>query len=329
MLRAKAGKWFAAVCVLSLLASAVAGAATVRIDSDPQGAAVTLLKGFKRVRLGETPLDAELEFRSESSILRLEFSKPGFETETLQVTGGDASVSATLQAIDALEIGTAPGSATAVLESRLQQVWPAVLEAIHPWQPVRPAGLVDLGGYKFLELPAGSADLHLGTDAADDASRVAARRLVAVLNLAIGDRFDIDGVIIRIEEVSRGGVRTEVGTRLVVETVCQGGMVTRSVWDSCASVSTTTSQTAYGSSVQTKCVGGTVNRNVYDACARRVPKQKRVLDIRSEPGAETKRRTNAIVLEARPDGMHFAGVCRDGKPSPRDETSEVLAALCR
>lgn len=329
MLRAKAGTSFAAFGVLSLLAAANADAATVRIDSDPQGAAVTLLKGFKRVRLGETPLEAELEFRSESSILRLELSKTGFETETLQVTGGDASVSARLQAIDALEIGRAPDSATAALESRLQHAWPAVLEAMHPWQPVRPASLVDLGGYHVLELPAGSTDLHFGTAAADDASRAAAHRLTAVLNSAIAGRYDLDGVIIRIEEVSRGGVRTEVGTRLVVETVCQGGMVTRSVWDSCATVSTTTSQTAYGNSVQTKCVGGTVNRNVYDACARRVPIQKRVLDIRSAPGAEAKRRTNAIVLEARPDGMHFAGVCRDGKPSLHDETSEVLASLCR
>ena len=85
-------------------------------------------------------------------------------------------------------------------------------------------------------------------------------------------------------------------------------MVMTSVWDSCATRSATTSSTSYGTSVQYQCVGGSVSRQVYNPCARRVPKQRTVVDIRSTPQTSTNLNANNVIVDFAADKV--LGSCR-------------------
>ena len=68
----------------------------IRIDSQPQGTSVYLLKGNKKQLIGQTPLVHKLKFHSEISVIRLRFEKPGHNGLTLQVSASDNQIMADL-----------------------------------------------------------------------------------------------------------------------------------------------------------------------------------------------------------------------------------------
>ena len=90
----------AAVVLLALpVAPASADVRRVTVSSEPAAASVYLLKGFKREKIGETPLEHSFLVRSPRSIVRLEIAKPGYVPKQLELGEGEARVSTTLTAI--------------------------------------------------------------------------------------------------------------------------------------------------------------------------------------------------------------------------------------
>jgi hypothetical protein len=70
----------------------------VRLESEPAGAKVYLLRSSQRIPLGTTPIDYRAEFHSEHSILRFAFELPAHAPQTLEVNASQGSVVAKLAA---------------------------------------------------------------------------------------------------------------------------------------------------------------------------------------------------------------------------------------
>ena len=68
----------------------------IRVDSDPSGASVYLLRGTQRIPLGKTPLDYRAEFHSEQSILRLLLEYPGHEPKRIELQARQSRIVARL-----------------------------------------------------------------------------------------------------------------------------------------------------------------------------------------------------------------------------------------
>lgn len=272
------------VALLTLaVAAANADVRNVTISSEPGAATVYLLKGFKREKIGETPLEHAFAVRSTQSVVRLEIVKPGYETKNLEIGGNNDRVAAVLTPIPPFrEPGSyADDSLRAIasgLERQSPEAWRDALAMLEPWGPDTPAYLERRGASVFLVVELGNAgERGPGGDINAAAGRFAAE-------LPAGKTFDrLSAAILSFKASRAGGVQTSVGTRLETDMVCEGGMVMSSVWDNCATRSATTSSTSYGTSVQYRCVGGTVTRQTFNPCARRVPKQRAVVDIRSKP----------------------------------------------
>jgi hypothetical protein len=311
-------------------AEARAGTREVVIESTPTGAAVYQLKGFRREYVGDTPLRYAFPVQSDDTVLRVSVERIGFERKTVEIEASDKQV-----ALDLVEIPVVAdpddydGELSGVLRDAagLHRARDELLAALAPWSPVEPGVPVVRGDRRFLvfRLNSSSRDQR-----PRDASKVAER--VASLLRETAPPIRIDGVLLSFERRVRGGVSTSVGTRYETEMACQGAVVPTSVWDNCATRSTTTSTSSYGTKTEYRCVGGTVTRQVYNACARRVPRQRAVVDIQTEARTDIRRDAYVAVIENNTLIPRVAGYCEFRGGTLRDSegiaTSSTVAAAC-
>lgn len=298
---------------------AQAGTRAIEITSDPAGARVYLLKGFKQQPIGTTPLEHSFSVRSEQSILRIRVEKSGYHGRTVSVSGSDKSIAVDLDRIPLFD-PESDGAGIVVERDRL-------LEAFAPWSLEGPATVTQVEGRRLLSFPLASAEHR---------PNVASSTAVAARAAPLFDGIDgqsINGVLLVFKWRSVSGVSTSVGTRLQTEMACEGAMVPTPVWDNCASRSTTTSTTTTGTKTEYRCVGGTVTRMVWNNCARRVAKQKQVVDLKANVDSGTHDNAIVQVVAASPKGMRAAGHCerRNGRviSSSGEDSSELVRAVCR
>lgn len=301
-------------CVISLPAGMPANAETgaTSIDSEPQGADVFLLKGFRREWLGTTPLFAELSFRSPQSILRLEFVKAGYASETVEITAADDPTVAHLSAIPAF----APANAYDDPELRalqrdlpreLSDAWSPMLAAVEPWRQTEPAMLAREGNRIVLHVPLQAIrQPGSGSVSADEARELGERfgRQISPY-LASAARVEVAVLSLRFPPRS-SNVVSGTGSRTVTEMACEGGAVMTSVWDSCATRSTVSTGDGYTTS---KCVPGTVTRQTFDPCARRVARQRQEVAINTVPKSAVAADATRVIVTAAAEAS-VLGICR-------------------
>jgi hypothetical protein len=311
-------------------AEAAGGIREVTIETNPAGAAVYQLKGFRREYVGETPLRHDFPVQSDLTVLRVLVERSGYEPETVDIDAGETQVALELVEVPVVaDPSDYDGALSEILRGAgsLRKARSELLAALAPWSPVEPGVPVARGDLRFLmfRLNSGVKDQR-----PRDAGQIAER--VASLIWQTAPLAEIDGVLLSFERRVRGGVSTSVGTRYETEMVCQGAMVPTSVWDNCATRSTTTSTTSYGTKTEYRCVGGTVTRQVYNACARRVPRQKAVVDIQAEARTDIRQDAHVAVIENKTLIPRVAGYCefRGGalKDSKGEDSSAVVAAAC-
>ena len=301
--------WRPLVALLILAVTAAhADVRNVAVNSEPGAASVYLLKGFKRVKIGETPLKHVFAVQSPQSIVRLEIVKPGYESKRIEIGEGQDRVSTRLTSISPFrEAGSYTDDVlramAASLERQSAEAWRDALVALEPWGPETPAYLQRRDGSVFLVADLGNT----GAKREGRDTSVLAARFAAAFDGG-GPLDSVAGVILSFSTTQAGGVQSTVGTRLETDMVCEGGMVMSSVWDNCATRSATTSSSSYGSSIRYQCVGGTVTRQVYNPCARRVPKQRAVVDIRNTPQTAINLNAHNVVVDAA--ARKVLGSCR-------------------
>lgn len=313
---------FVLVCLFSGARPATAQAADVRqvsIESDPPGARIFLLKGFKQQLIGVTPTEHAFSVQSDRSIIRLRIEKSGYRTRTVKLSGNDGHLAVDLEAIPLID-STLPGT---TLDARRD----ALLTAFAPWSIDGPAEVTLLDDRRLLSFSLVSGDRRPTTS---DSEAIATK--VASMLAGTRSSSSLDGILLTFRWRAAQGISTSVGTRMETELVCQGATVPTSVWDSCASRSATTSVTSTGTKTEYRCMGGMVTRSVWNNCARQVPRQKQVVDLKANVG--TGMRDNAIVqvLEGSSTGFRHAGHCeyRNGRLiSQSGDSSDVVKTACR
>jgi hypothetical protein len=300
-------------CIITLSAGVPADAETTAtsIDSEPQGADVFVLKGFRRERLGTTPLLAELSFRSPQSILRLEFVKAGYASETVEVTAADDPTVVRLSTIPAFAPANAyddPGlrALQRDLPRELSDAWSPMLAAIEPWRQTEPAMLAREGNRIVLHVPLQTMRQPGSGPVSADEARELGERFARQISpyFASAARVELAVLSLRLPPHS-GGVVSSTGSRTVTEMACEGGMVTRSVWDSCATRSTVSS----GGYTTSKCVPGSVTRQTFDPCAMRVARQRQEVAIKAVPKPAVAADATRVIVTAAAEGR-VLGICR-------------------
>lgn len=269
---------FACACLWSVASDAEIVVETA-INSEPSGAHVTLLKGLKRIELGQTPLVHELRYHSDRSELRLEVRSPGFETGVYRVGPKNAMLNASLVAADWLkDPASLPDRHLRLAQQdareRLHADWTAAFAdsgEIHQ----DGEAVVRSAGDRYLLV----APVITGYKPDDAALSAFVGKLAARVAPFLAASERLDAVVLTARNADATGVA--VGTRQVSEMACQGGMVTTTVWEACKTVATSTSRTASGNRVETKCVPGNVQRQIFDRCARRVPVTRTEIDFRN------------------------------------------------
>jgi len=283
--------------LFALLCTIAAGAFAevrkeVRLESEPQGAQVFLLRGTQRVPLGITPFAYEAEFHSEMSILRLRFERTGYEGKTLELKAAQDRVVA---ALDGVEFLASPDVHKEEPLKRLQEqvnaalsgALPEIYSRAGPWR-------IDFAGKGHVRRFAdGRVYLHLPfsmqyTDGKAPPEEAAlrglaltlwdgvVRRLASEIWAKLAGAGEIHGLLLEAQANfldRKFAVGSRVESRLEME--CIPG--TRERYDSCArqvAEYSTDCRNGICTSRQTgtRCEGGM--KSVYDACATRAPVTK-------------------------------------------------------
>lgn len=288
------------------------------IDSEPPGADVFVLKGFRRERLGTTPLRAELPFRSAQSILRLELVKSGYAAETVEITAADAPTLVRLSAIPAFAPENnyddpALRTLQRDLQRDLSEAWPPTLAAIEPWRQPEPATLVSAGGRIILHVPLQTTRQPGLRPPSVDEARELGQRFGRQTGAWLADAGRLEVAVLSLRLPPRSGdTAYGTGSRAVTEMACEGGMVMKPVWDSCATRSTVSTGDGYTGS---KCVAGTVMRQTFDPCARRVARQRSEVTIEATSKPAVAADVTRVIVAAGDVEGRVLGVCRysDGR----------------
>ena len=310
------GSAIACMALAALPAPSRAEVRRVSVSSNPEGASVYMMKGFKREAVGVTPVEHVFDVQSERSILRLMVEKSGYRSRVVKVDSAGA-ISIDLDEVEVIEQDAA--NAGFVIERG------RLLEAVAPWSIDAPAAVKQVDEYQVVTLTLVSADQR---PSPDKSLEVAGRLASQLAHTGTA----LDGVLLVFKWQAVQGVSTSLTTRTKTEMACEGAMVPTSVWDSCATRSATTSTTSTGVKTEYRCVGGTVTRPVWNSCARRVPRQKQVVALQADVDGALRDNALIQVLEADADRFRPAGHCvfRNGRrvDAAGAQTSSLVAAAC-
>ncbi len=292
------------------LSAALYGAATVsfaeiekklRLESEPPGAQLYLLRGSQRIPLGSTPLDYQAEFHSEMSILRFAFERPGYAAKTLEVSASQDRVVATLAGrILVADPATHQDERLRLLQQRLN---PALSDALPKVLAQRPewgldiAGVVrvrQLGDGVYLHVPITITKLGEGKREEQDAHGALARQVwngagrevVSGLQSRLAPRSALVGLILE-AQLATATQQFQVTSRVEtgIEMVCVSG--TKRIYDICATMRPKIECVGYPCTPRNtgmECVPGF--KHVHDSCATRAPATKSTLKV--DPKATTK-----------------------------------------
>jgi hypothetical protein len=277
----------------------------VTIDSVPPGAQVYLLQGGKRTLLGSTPISPPLEFHSEISVLRLSVSKNGFENEAAEVGARDSNLTVRLRrqriAADPSQLS---GQARDIQQRIAQQIEEVMRPLIgDPESGLHLTGqmrAVRLDGKNYLFVPAALS----GSQPEQASARSVWSQLRAkwIESLAAICRHDvsINGAVIdvRLEAISRTfAVASKVESRLEME--CVAGTEHIQVYEPCVRQVERSEWSASGrESRRLVCEGGLVSRPVFNSCLTRAPVTRSDVVISPEAGTKGDRVRKATVSES-------------------------------
>lgn len=286
----------------------------LRIESSPSGAEVFLLRGSRKEKLGTTPISYKAEFHSKVSILRMAISKPGYDDKKIDVSAKQSRIKVKLDgkayAATSKTIGD-PGlrALQGRLKPAIERVMPRALTHQQPFK-FDVAGAVHVlkipvTDQTYLWVPMEVSDVPKSMKKVASGNAKEFLRglwiqlgdaLALPLGKAITNERAVEGVLLVVDYGQvRGGFEVGVRAETRYEMQCRPGVVTRSVYDNCASRSTETRR--YGNNVETVsvCKPGFVMRQVNDPCATRVPVAR--TEFKADPRAVTdKRNSRAIYI---------------------------------
>lgn len=279
---------------------------TLMFESLPAGAQVYLLSGSRRIAIGVTPLEHEVDFHSPISVLRFEFERSGYASTTREI---DPSQDRVFAKLAARSLVAAPATQ---LDSRLrslQQRWNDTIERSlrRSVEQAAPNGF-DMAGVARLRQAGGSGVyLHVpitlafaarqdGSEIAQAVWREAGSKLTAGLRQALPADSGIAGVIVE-ANLQATGANFSVTSRMVstTEMVCVQGM--KQVYNSCATrqpvYETSCNSSGFCSTRQSgsRCAGGMVA--VPDPCVTRVPATKSTIQV--DPVSTTRPKVSRVL----------------------------------
>lgn len=296
----------------------------VRITTEPAGAEIFLVLGARRIPVGASPADAEIEFHSEQSVVRIFAQKLGYEPKTVELEARQPTLTiklerrAATEKVAATEMGPKSDLRKRVA-SVVEENFPALLERHGRFgaQLGRPAKVTELDGRDYLVI---SVDLlRRGENQYGSASEVPlqdiwkqlASQLIIPLWGSLRAVPELAGIVL---DVGYGELLSgfSVNARIEMETEmqCVPGTRQESRWNPCVRQRSETYTDSRGirHTRYIGCEGANELATVFDPCARRVPVQrsKVVMDpkVNLDGGvARARFVTAASVLDEKQSGL--------------------------
>jgi len=277
---------------------------SVRIESKPSGARVTLLVGDRREPLGRTPLVHQAEFHSEQSVLRLELHRPDCEAQTVDLSASQALLQVSLppRSLVAQPEGPTDGATLALhkrLASVLQRSLASGVELLINADAdfTGAAKLRRHEGATLFEVGLQSTSPGLAADPVQSGWQSLVQPLLTHMLPLLRHQQGLDAVRVVLSlPFARHDFAVGATTVVGSESRCVGG--TRQVYDNCASKDGRTG--SFG-----RCLPG--YRTVYDPCLTRQSVSTGQV-VASPQASTTAGRASveySVVLAALPASLHL------------------------
>jgi len=247
----------------------------ITINTTPQGAQVTHLKGTRRIPVGISPVEFQAKFHSDKSALRIELNFNGYEKKVIKVKSIDDSINVPLEKQNIVANSKSIKDKKAkILQEKSEKTLKSIFAKFNFSE--NKSGVFIKDKVRFvkknkkylLKVPLSITDSKISNSLAKKIWGELFDPLIYPLSQALNKnlgqayiQLDIASVKDDIEITAESQIETRV------EMECVGGTISQYVYNACASSRTECS----GGFCRSVCQPGSTMQQVWNACASRVP----------------------------------------------------------